>query len=342
MTSTVTAGRRERRPATVPGVTADEGAETGAPPLAVRTEGLTKRFPSGQVAVDGVDLWVPRGSVYGFIGPNGSGKTTTIRMLLGLVRPTHGRAWLLGEGMPQAGLSVLPRVGVLVEGPAFQPYLSGRDNLVRLDRSDATADPRTAARRTEEALERVGLLAAARKPYRQYSLGMKQRLGLAAALLRPRELLVLDEPTNGLDPQGTREVRTLIRELSDAGTTVLVSSHLLAEIEQVCTHIGIMGRGRLLLQGERATLTDRGNDRVVVTVAAHQAGEVSGLLASLGLSDITVNGPTVEALLGTVAARDVSAAVVRTGADLLGFEVRQPSLEDLFVQLTGEGFDVAR
>ncbi|NTW41333.1 MAG: ATP-binding cassette domain-containing protein, partial [Cellulomonadaceae bacterium] len=234
----------------------DVGGGAGGPVPAVRTEGLTKRFGSGQVAVDGIDLTVPRGAVYGFLGPNGSGKTTTIRMLLGLVRPTSGQAWLLGEPMPDAGRRVLPRVGVLVEGPAFQPYLSGKDNLARLDASDATADPRTSRRRRGEALERVGLAAAATKPYRQYSLGMKQRLGLAAALLQPRELLVLDEPTNGLDPQGTREVRTLVRELADAGTTVLVSSHLLSEIEQVCTHIGIMGRGRLLLQGARATLTD--------------------------------------------------------------------------------------
>ncbi|HEY3436295.1 MAG TPA: ATP-binding cassette domain-containing protein [Actinotalea sp.] len=311
-------------------------------PLAVRTEGLTKQFRSGQVAVDDIDLLVPRGSVYGFIGPNGSGKTTTIRMLLGLVRPTRGRAWLLEQPMPQAGGAVLPRVGVLVEGPAFQPYLSGRDNLRRLDRSDATADPATSSPRIDDALDRVGLTAAARKPYRQYSLGMKQRLGLAAALLRPRDLLVLDEPTNGLDPQGTREVRTLIRELADAGTTVLVSSHLLTEIEQVCTHIGIMGRGRLLLQGERAELTDRGADRVLVSTAPAQTGEVAGLLAALGLAEVVVHGVTVEAVLGTTAPAAVSAAVVRAGLDLVGLDVRRPSLEDLFVQLTGEGFDVAR
>ncbi len=220
-------------------------------PLVVRTEGLTKRFRSGQLAVDGVDLSVPRGSVYGFIGPNGSGKTTTIRMLLGLVQPSGGRVALLGRAMPDAAAQVLPWVGALIEGPAFQPYLSGTANLARLDACDATADPRTSTRRIGEALERVGLAGTGRKRYRHYSLGMKQRLGLAAALLRPRDLLVLDEPTNGLDPQGTREVRDLVRDLAAAGTTVLVSSHLLTEIEQVCSHVGIMRRGRLVLEGER-------------------------------------------------------------------------------------------
>lgn len=325
-------------------MTADQQAAllTGTPPLAVRTEGLTKQFRSGQVAVDRIDLEVPRGSVYGFLGPNGSGKTTTIRMLLGLVRPTSGRAWLLGHPMPQAAGPVLPRVGVLVEGPAFQPYLSGAANLARLDACDATADPRTSRHRSGEALERVGLAAAAAKPYRQYSLGMKQRLGLAAALLRPRELLVLDEPTNGLDPQGTREVRHLVRQLADAGTTVLVSSHLLTEIEQVCSHIGIMGQGRLLLQGGREALTQRGTARVSVTTSAAHVGVAAEVLTALALDDLVVDGIRLDALLGAVPPEQVSVALVRAGVDLVGLEVRRPSLEQLFVTLTGEGFDVAR
>ena len=188
--------------------------------------------------MDAIDLVVPRGSVYGFLGPNGSGKTTTIRMLLGLVRPSAGTSSLLGERIPQGGQAVLPRVGSLVEGPAFHPYLSGRANLQRLDAADLTADPRTARQRIDAALDRVGLLAAAGKRYRAYSLGMRQRLAIAAALLRPRELLVLDEPTNGLDPQGTREVRHLVASLASDGTTVFVSSHLLSEVEQMCTHLG--------------------------------------------------------------------------------------------------------
>ncbi|MBO3084624.1 ABC transporter ATP-binding protein [Cellulomonas fengjieae] len=310
--------------------------------LAIRTDGLTKRFRSGQVAVAGIDLRVPRGAVYGFIGPNGSGKTTTIRMLLGLVRPTSGRASLLGGQMPEAGADVLPRVGALVEGPAFHPYLTGLANLARLDASDATADPRTARRRADDALDRVGLAAAAGKPYRQYSLGMKQRLGLAAALLRPRELLVLDEPTNGLDPQGTREVRTLVRELAEGGTTVLVSSHLLAEIEQVCSHVGIMSAGHLLLQGDRAELVARGLPRLSVRTSVDQVGAAGEVLTGLGLTEVQAEGVTVSALLGVVPPEKASAALVHAGVDLLGLEVRRPNLEQIFVELTGEGFDVAR
>nr|WP_255371635.1 ABC transporter ATP-binding protein [Cellulosimicrobium sp. CUA-896] len=317
---------------------------SGAPghDLAVRTRGLTKRFRSGQVAVDGVDLEVPRGAVYGFLGPNGSGKTTTLRMVLGLVAPTSGTATLLGEPMPGAGPRVLPRVGALVEGPGFHPYLSGRANLERLDAVDATADPRTRERRTAAALDRVGLAPAARKPFRQYSLGMKQRLGLAAALLRPRDLLVLDEPTNGLDPQGTREVRHLLRELADAGTTVLVSSHLLGEVEQVCSHVGVMSRGRLLVQGPPHELAADAETTVVVTTTVACVDGAGRLLADLGLTDVRVEGTVLTARLGLVAPEKISAAMVGAGLDLVGLEVRRPSLESLFVELTGEGFDVAR
>ncbi|WP_454043703.1 ATP-binding cassette domain-containing protein [Cellulosimicrobium sp. Marseille-Q8652] len=310
--------------------------------LAVSTRGLTKRFRSGQVAVDAVDLAVPRGAVYGFLGPNGSGKTTTLRMVLGLVAPTSGTATLLGEPMPGAGAHVLPRVGALVEGPGFHPYLSGRANLDRLDAVDATADPRTRDRRAGAALDRVGLTAAARKPFRQYSLGMKQRLGLAAALLRPRELLVLDEPTNGLDPQGTREVRHLLRELADAGTTVLVSSHLLGEVEQVCTHVGVMSRGRLLVQGPPQELAADAETTVVVSTTRAGVDGATRLLADLGLVDVQVEGTALTARLGMVAPEKISAAMVGAGLDLVGLEVRRPSLENLFVELTGEGFDVAR
>src|SRR3954462_13910520 len=175
-------------------------------------------------------------------------------MLLGLVGPTSGSVELLGRPMPRASSSVLPRVGALVEGPAFHPYLSGRANLRRADDADRSTDARTSARRIDAALDRVGLLAAATKRYRAYSLGMRQRLAAATALLMPRALLVLDEPTNGLDPQGTREVRHLVGELAADGATVLVSSHLLAEVEQMCTHVGVMFEGRLVSQGSLAEL----------------------------------------------------------------------------------------
>src|SRR6185312_7173971 len=234
---------------------------------AVTTTGLAKRFRGGQLAVAGIDLLVPHGAVYGFLGPNGSGKTTTIRMLLGLVSPTAGSHALLGRDMPQHSGDVLPRVGALVEGPAFHPYLSGRANLLRLDAADRTADPRTARARVDHALDRVGLLAAARKRYRAYSLGMRQRLALAATMLMPRDLLILDEPTNGLDPQGTREVRSIISALAADGATVMLSTHLLSEVEQICTHVGVMHLGKLVAQAPLVQLRAQAVPRVRVDTA---------------------------------------------------------------------------
>ena len=306
--------------------------------LAVSTAGLTKRFRGGQVAVDHVDLAVPRGSVYGFLGPNGSGKTTTIRMLLGLALPTSGQAELLGVPMPTGAVQVLPRVGALIEGPACYPFLNGRDNLARVDAADRTADPRTAARRIDEALDRVGLLAAAGKRYRNYSLGMKQRLAIAAGLLRPRELMILDEPTNGLDPQGTREVRALVREIAADGTTVFVSSHLLAEVEQVCSHVGVMRVGELVFQGTLDELRGRGTPRILVRTSEPDAARQ--VLARLGLAEVTAAGREVTAQLGDHAPETVCAELVHAGVPVAGLETPRASLEDLFVQLTGEGFDV--
>lgn len=304
---------------------------------AVATRGLVKRFGS-QAAVDGIDLDVPRGAVYGFLGPNGSGKTTTIRMLLGLVLPSEGEVHLLGAPMPEAASAALPRVGSLVEGPAFHPYLSGRSNLVRLDSADRFADPATSRARIDAALDRVGLLAAAGKRYRAYSLGMRQRLAIAAALLAPRELLILDEPTNGLDPQGTREVRSLISGLADEGTTVLVSSHLLSEVEQVCTHLGVMRRGRLVAQG--AIDDVRAGARPTVVVTTSMTVEGAEVLRSLGLTGVSITGEEVRAEPTDVESERIVAALVAAGVGVRGFEARSPSLEDLFVSLTGEGFDV--
>lgn len=305
---------------------------------AIATSGLTKRFRSRAV-VDGVDLEVPRGSVFGFLGPNGSGKTTTIRMLLGLVAPTAGEARVLGERMPDRGASVLPRVGALVEGPAFAPYLSGAANLVRRDTADRLAPGETRSRRVEAALERVGLSNAAGKHVRAYSLGMKQRLGIAGALLTDRELLVLDEPTNGLDPQGTREVRHLVRSLAEGGTTVFVSSHLLAEIEQMCTHAAIMRAGRLVAQGSLDDL--RGGSGPRAAVVTPDAALAESLLAALGLpAERTPDGVEASLPPGAPPAEELSAALVGGGVRLRGFAVRSSSLEERFVELTGEGFDV--
>jgi ABC-2 type transport system ATP-binding protein len=307
---------------------------TGA---AVTTSGLTKKF-GHQVAVDGVDLEVPLGSVYGFLGPNGSGKTTTIRMVLGLIVPTAGEVQLLGNPLGRIGES-LPRVGALVEGPAFHLYLSGRDNLRRLDAADLRADPATSATRIDRALDRVGLLAAATKRYRAYSLGMRQRLAIAASLLTPKELLVLDEPTNGLDPQGTREVRHLVASLADEGSTVLVSSHLLSEIEQVCTHVGVMHVGRLVAQGPVSEIG--GDARPRARVETDQPQVAARIMTELGVRDVRVeHGSAVGELDGT-APEKIVAGCVQQGLAVTGFRVETPSLEDTFVALTGEGFDVS-
>lgn len=305
---------------------------------AVVTSGLTKRF-GDQVAVDSLDLEVPPGAVYGFLGPNGSGKTTTIRMLLGLVRPTSGEVTLLGERLPRGLVDVLPRVGALVEGPAFHPYLSGRDNLARLESIDRTTDARTSRARVDQALDRVGLLAAATKRYRAYSLGMRQRLAIASTLLRPRDLLVLDEPTNGLDPQGTREVRSLVGSLADEGATVLVSSHLLSEVDQMCSHIGIMHVGRLLLQGTSREV--RAGTEVRATVETDQPKAAADVMRELGLRDVRTTSRSASGQLGSVAPEKIVADCVHQGVAVLGFRTDTPSLEDLFVRLTGEGFDVS-
>ncbi len=307
---------------------------------AIETHGLTKRFRGGQVAVDSLDLSVPEGSVYGFLGPNGSGKTTTIRMLLGLVSPTRGEHHMLGEQMPRGAAKVLPRVGALIEGPAFHPYLSGWANLFRLDSADPTTSPRTARHRIGDSLDRVGLQAAARKPYRKYSLGMRQRLGLAAALLRPRDLLVLDEPTNGLDPQGTREVRGLIRDVAAAGTTVFVSSHLLSEVEQICTHVAMLRTGRLVAQGPLDELRASAAPRVRVDTPVPQiAAEV---LERIGLTDVRVFEHDVTAALDGRPSEDITEALVldRRQVPVRQLIVERPDLEEMFVELTGEGFDV--
>ena len=311
---------------------------------AVVTRGLEKRYGRGRAAVSDLDLVVPLGSVFGFLGPNGSGKTTTLRALLGLVKPSAGEVEVLGRPMPRAAREVLPRVGALVEGPAFHPYLTGAANLARLDAADPAASARTSRTRICTALERVGLTSAAAVRFRTYSLGMKQRLGIAAALLAPRDLLVLDEPTNGLDPQGTREVRALVRSLNADGTTVLLSSHLLSEVEQVCTDVAVMRAGRLVAAGRLDEIGAAAERAVVLTVDAPRAASV---LAAAGLEDVRTTAGAdgtseVSARRGDAAPEALARALVEAGVGLRGFEVARPTLEDTFVALTGEGFDVER
>ncbi|MDQ2795696.1 MAG: ATP-binding cassette domain-containing protein [Actinomycetota bacterium] len=305
---------------------------------AISSTGLTKRFGAVDAVTD-VDLHVPVGSVYGFLGPNGSGKTTTIRMLLGLVFPTAGTHSLLADGFAHDSAKALSRTGALIEGPAFHPYLSGHANLGRLDAADLGADVATASSRIGAALDRVGLSAAAGKRYRAYSLGMRQRLGIAATLLRPRDLLVLDEPTNGLDPQGTREVRTLVTQLAADGVTVFLSSHLLSEVDQICTDVGVMSAGRLVWQSSLDALRAKQELRVRVDTGQPVAAEE--VLRSAGLGHVTSADGFVSAALGRATPERLVEALVRAGVGVRGFVVERPSLEQTFVGLTGEGFDVS-
>jgi len=311
-------------------------------PVAVNTRGLAKNF--GPVAaVRNLDLSVPVGSVYGFLGPNGSGKTTTIRMLLGLVHPSAGTIELLGQAMPAHADAVLPDVGALVEGPAFYPFLSGMKNLRRFDAAQGGLGG-TRNVRASEALERVGLTGVAHRAYRTYSLGMKQRLGLAATLLRPRRLLLLDEPTNGLDPQGSREIRALIRSLAAEGTTVLLSSHLLAEVEQVCTHAAVLHQGRAVAEGSLEEL--RGAPGAELLVRTRDTAEAMAVLAETpGVGPTRVEGATGQAIVvATLRGAEPEhciRALVFAGVGLREVTLRARSLEDTFLALIGEDDDAA-
>ena len=295
------------------------------------TSGLTKRY--GQLlAVDGVDLDVREGDRYGFLGPNGSGKTTLVRMLLGLVYATSGTIEVLGRPVPRRVSAVLPQIGSLVEAPAAYGHLSGRANLALIDAAGAgRRSGRDRRRRIDAALERVGLDGVDDRAVRKYSLGMRQRLGLAAALLRSPRLLVLDEPTNGLDPQGIREVRTLLADLNAAGTTVFLSSHQLSEVDQLCTRVGVVDRGRLVLQDELALL--RGPTGRVI-VRSPDADRVAGVL------DGRVKHRDGDQLI--VAEADpaaVNAQLVAAGLRVTEIGPERRTLEDLVLSVTGSGSD---
>ena len=262
-------------------------------------------------------------------------------MLLGLVEPTAGAISLLGHVIPDNAGEALPHVGALVEGPAFYPYLSGRDNLARFDSADSNADPKTRSARIEAALARVGLTAARDKKVHAYSLGMKQRLGIANALLQPRELLILDEPTNGLDPQGTREVRTLIRDLASQGITIFISSHLLLEIEQICSHLAVMSAGKIVAQGSIEELSFS-----EILNLDLRTPDIDKAIATLNSLDIEARaeGGVIKANIihNFIAPENIVDALVKAGVKIQGFTLDAPKLEERFVSLTGEGFDVAR
>ena len=308
--------------------------------LAIKTSSLTKQFGS-QKAVNNIDLSVPKGSVFGFLGPNGSGKTTSIRMLLGLAEASQGQIELLGHPIPKELELALPKVGALVEGPAFYPYMSGRNNLIRIDSADRFANSKTRAERVDAALERVGLTNAAKKKVHAYSLGMKQRLGLANALLKPREILILDEPTNGLDPQGTREVRNLIRSLANEGITIFVSSHLLSEIEQLCSHLAVMTAGKIVAQGSIEELRKESQTRLILK--SDRIDEVVDLLKQQGLSKLSLKPDRIVAPVpGDFDVAGLNQLLVKKKFMISEIRLEQPSLEEYFVNLTGEGFEVVR
>ncbi len=296
----------------------------------IRTEGLTKRFGS-VLAVDHVDLDVREGDRYGFLGPNGSGKTTTVRMLLGLVFATSGRIEVLGQPIPRRARAALVDVGALIEGPAAYGHLSARANLALLDAAGPRGSRRTRRRRVNDVLEQVGLDAVGRRPVKAYSLGMRQRLGLAAALLRRPRLLVLDEPTNGLDPQGIREVRELLEGLNRDGTTVFLSSHLLGEVESLCTRIGVLDRGQLVLQDELSAL-QRPTGRVVVRTPDVElaAGALDGQLEQRDGDRLLVRGVRPE---------ELTERLVRAGARVREVVAERQTLEDVVMAVTSEGSD---
>jgi len=291
----------------------------------VETEGLTKRY--GHVtAVDGVSLTVRPGEVYGFLGPNGAGKTTTLRMLLGLVRPTSGTARVFGEvpGAPK----YLTRVGALIEGPGFYPYLSGRDNLRLLSRYSGTADSRI-----DVVLDLVDLSDRAGDKFGTYSMGMKQRLGVAAALLKDPRLLILDEPTNGLDPAGMADMRTLVRRLGTAGTTVMLSSHLLGEVQQICDRVGVVAGGRLVAESTVAQLRGQAGLRVVAEPVADAAARMRALL---GPDRVRVNEGGLDLDVEPEKAAWINGELVESGFAVSELRVRERTLEEVFLELTND------
>jgi len=301
-------------------------ATTSAGEAVVETRGLTKHYGNGIIAVDDLDLVVRRGEVYGFLGPNGAGKTTTLRMLLGLIRPTSGTASVVG-GEPGSPAS-LSKVGAIVEAPAFYPYLSGYDNLrllaiycgVPLERVNA-------------ALDQVELTPRARHKFSTYSMGMKQRLGIAAALIKEPHLLILDEPTNGLDPQGMADVRNLILGLGKGDRTVLVSSHLLGEVEQMCTRIGVIQKGKLVAEG---TIDDlRG--AATLSIRAEPAETAMSLLAAEAGADHVTRLPdgTFNLKVELKRSAELNRKLVQAGVEVSELHASERSLEEVFMELTG-------
>lgn len=296
---------------------------TPAPDLVVRTRGLTKRFDrQGRPAVEDMDLEVRRGEVFGLLGPNGAGKSTTLRLLLDLLRPSQGEIEVLGE---PAG-SCRHRIGAIVEEPAFYPYLTGRQNL-RMAADLAGAGDAD----LDESLRTVGLAEAADRAVDGYSTGMRQRLGIAAALVNDPDLLVLDEPSAGLDPEGVREVRDLLRRLGRGERTILVSSHLLTEVNRICDRVGVLRSGHLVYQGGLDELRRRRGP--CLTVSAEPRRRAAEVLADLGL-DVDRGGGDLVVEAPRDRAPEVTRALVEAGLEVYEVAERVPSLEDAYLEVT--------
>jgi ABC-type multidrug transport system ATPase subunit len=302
------------------------------------TRALTKRYGAVE-AVRSVDLEVREGDRYGLLGPNGSGKTTLVRMLLGLVYATSGEIEVMGRRIPRHARDVLPHIGALIEEPAAYPHISGRANLSLIDAagpagsagSGGSSGRRSRRKRIDEALEMVGLAGVDRRPVKAYSLGMRQRLGLAAALIRRPRLLILDEPGNGLDPRGIRDLRELMVKLNHDGVTVFLSSHLLAEVEQLCTRVGVLDAGRLVLQDDLANLRAPTGQILVDTPDADQvAALLDGQVEQRDGQRLLIRHPD---------AADLNARLVGAGLRVRAIAPHQQTLEEIVLAVTGTGSD---
>jgi ABC-2 type transport system ATP-binding protein len=295
----------------------------------VEARGLIKRY--GDItAVDDVDLTVPPGDVYGLLGPNGAGKTTFMRMLFGLIRPDAGHIELFGRPELIGRVEALRDVAGFVETPRFYPYLSGRANLEVL----ATLDRRESARRIPEVLEQVDLVDRARSKVREYSYGMVQRLGVAAALMRSPQLLILDEPTNGLDPAGIRDMRALIRRLAETGITILLSSHNMLEVEQTCRHVAIMRRGKIAFEGSMDELRARAEDVEYRLVTGDDTRAAAVASDSAGIADVRADGDGIRFYSRPEAVEHLTARLGGMGIGIRQLELPRTALETLFFRLT--------
>ena len=297
--------------------------------VAISASDLTKIYGE-RAALSHGNFLVPEGSICGFVGPNGSGKTTTIRMLLGLIEPSGGTATVLGESISHPE-KYLPYVGAMIEGPAFYPALSGRENLKVL--AELGGFPLS---RVDQLLEKVDLADRGGSKFKTYSLGMKQRLGIAAALLPNPKLLILDEPTNGLDPSGIQEVRGIIRELADSGTTVFVSSHILSELEMICEYLVMLREGKVIFSGRTQELLS--DQKPIIIAKPEYDVDLTNLAKKLGDSGFKIS--IVDGSLHIDAAQEASAAINRlafeSGITLASISVVLPTLEETFFEMTGD------